>query len=194
MKIILGSASQGRKRMMKKGGYPFEVMISDLDEKNLSDRPSTAERLTMFLAHAKATSVLRRIREEAILITADQVVDCEGKILEKPKNIGEAFEHIMLCTRTARVATVTAVVVVNTMTRERHIGVDRATFRLRPFSWGEMEKLLGDDAALSCAGGISIENPLVAAHVEELEGAVDSVIGLPITLTKELMERSGFQK
>lgn len=52
MKIILGSQSRSRRKVLEKLGYEFEVMPADIDEKAIRfDDPT---KLTLVLARAKA--------------------------------------------------------------------------------------------------------------------------------------------
>ena len=52
---------------------------------------------------------------------------------------------------------------------------------------GELvDRLLQEDAPiLSCAGGLMVEHPLVREHIDRIDGAEDSVMGL----SKDLVER-----
>src|SRR3989339_531887 len=88
MKIILGSQSQQRKRVLKEMGYEFEVLPADIDEKKI--RHEDPRQLTVMLAKAKASAICSRISEPALIITADQVVVCNGKVYEKPRDVAEA--------------------------------------------------------------------------------------------------------
>ena len=88
MKIILGSKSKGRKRMLEEMGIEFEVMVADINEKAI--RFDDPKELVLALARAKAEVLKQKIPEPTILITSDQVVVWEGKIREKPENEKEA--------------------------------------------------------------------------------------------------------
>ncbi|NQS90060.1 Maf family protein, partial [Patescibacteria group bacterium] len=88
MKIILGSQSKGRKKMLEEMGVEFEIMPADIDEKAI--RLKDPKELVLVIARAKADALKPRISEPAILITSDQVVVWQGKIREKPENGKEA--------------------------------------------------------------------------------------------------------
>ena len=95
-KIILGSSSVARRKILSEMGYLFTIMTADIDEKSI--RKETPEDLVMALAEAKAEAILQRLpvddylkeAEPTLLITSDQVVVYEGVIREKPTSKEEA--------------------------------------------------------------------------------------------------------
>ncbi|KKS38785.1 MAG: septum formation protein Maf [Candidatus Sungbacteria bacterium RIFCSPLOWO2_12_FULL_41_11] len=185
MKIILGSQSKGRKKILEEMGYDFEVIPPNIDEKSI--RMDDPVKLTLALAHAKADAVIPKIAEDAILITSDQVVVWRGKIREKPENEKEAREFLTSYTRYPA-ETVTAVVVINTSNGKRVEGVDIARVWFKPIPEELVQKYLATGDVFHQAGGFSTIHPLLENYVERIEGAPDSVIGLPKELTRRLIK------
>ncbi|RYQ83715.1 hypothetical protein Ahy_B10g102512 isoform C [Arachis hypogaea] len=79
-KIILGSSSVARRKILSEMGYEFTKMTADIDEKSI--RKETPEELVMALAEAKANAIIsklqttsnqERVDESMILIAADTV-------------------------------------------------------------------------------------------------------------------------
>ncbi|XP_031261219.1 7-methyl-GTP pyrophosphatase isoform X1 [Pistacia vera] len=77
-KIILGSSSMPRRKILAEMGYEFTIMAADIDEKSI--RKETPEELVMAIAEAKADSIISKLQttdsqpmnaEPTILITAD---------------------------------------------------------------------------------------------------------------------------
>ncbi|KAH1204182.1 Maf-like protein [Glycine max] len=77
-KIILGSSSVARRKILSEMGYLFTIMTADIDEKSI--RKETPEDLVMALAEAKANAIIsklqtttnqQRVDEPTILIAAD---------------------------------------------------------------------------------------------------------------------------
>nr|KJB17770.1 hypothetical protein B456_003G014500 [Gossypium raimondii] len=100
-KIILGSSSMARQRILAEMGYEFTIMTADIDEKSI--RKEKPEDLVTALAEAKANAIMARLQHTDILenvacptllITADTVVVYKGTIREKPCNEDEAREFI----------------------------------------------------------------------------------------------------
>lgn len=178
MKIILGSRSNGRKRILTEMGFDFECMQADIDEKSIRD--DNAEKLTLALANAKADAILPRIKENVILITSDQVVRWNDGIREKPENKNEAREFLDTLGRYPA-ETVTAVTVVNTKTGERRDGVDIARVYFKEIPTEDIDKLIGEGKIFSWAGAFCIDDPIIKKYVEKIEGERESIIGAILT-------------
>src|SRR3989344_5733501 len=185
MKIVLGSQSPGRKRVLQRMGYEFEVMPADIDEKAIRfDDPT---KLTLALADAKAEAILSKLPSGKILITSDQVVLCGGKIREKPENESEA-EEFLKSYMFLPAETVTAVVVSNTTTRKRAGGVDIAKIWIKPLPASVISEYISSGDAALHSGEFDHEHPILKPYIDRIEGDPDSVTGLPGGLTKRLIE------
>lgn len=70
--------------------FNYRQMPADIDEQALGDRSSCPESLVTILAQAKADALTARLPgASGVLITCDQVVVCNGRILEKPADCDE---------------------------------------------------------------------------------------------------------
>ena len=92
MNLILASASPRRQELLKLFGLPFDVRVADIDEtmdltKDPYDEVARVSRL-------KAQAVARS--EDDVIIAADTIVVCEGKVLGKPKSEADAFATLRL--------------------------------------------------------------------------------------------------
>lgn len=184
MKIILGSKSLGRKQILTKMGYEFAVLDPNIDEKSI--RNDDPKKLVTTLALAKAMALLPKIDEAAILITSDQVVRCNGKILEKPKDKDEAREFLYMYTQHPA-ETITAVTVTNTLSKKQTLGIDVAKIWFHPIPENMIEQIANQEYVVTCAGGFSLDDLLLKKYIANIEGAPDSIIGLPMELTKQLI-------
>lgn len=189
MKIILGSASKGRSQVLQKMGYEFEVMAADIDEKAIGSRTDDPKQLTLMLAHAKTQALLPRIKEDALLITSDQVVVWKGDVREKPASKEQARDYLRSY-GDAPAETVTAVAVCNTKTKKCAEGVDVAHVYFSPIPEAVIERYIKEGDPLSHAGGFSITDPILKDYVEHVEGERESVIGLPRELTERLLKEA----
>lgn len=184
MKIILGSQSKGRKKMLEEMGISFEVMAANIDEKTI--RFEDPKELTLALARAKADALVQKISESAILITSDQVVMWQGKIIEKPENEKEAKEFLEGY-NLYPAETVTAVVVTNLATGKRAEEVDVVKVYFNPFSEKEINDIVADGQVFHLAGGFTVDGEKWASHIKKIDGSRDSVIGLPKDITRRLI-------
>lgn len=186
MKIILGSQSVGRKKILEDAGYEFEILSADIDEKSI--RSDDFELLPLLLAREKAKVLLEKIKEPAILITADQVVVYQGALREKPQSPKQAREYLLSYNQNPAQIN-TAVVVTNTQTGKQAevLDITKAHFKAIPESI--IEALIAEGNIMRAAGGFIVEHPLLLPYVKKIEGDIKSVTGLPLILTEELIKQ-----
>lgn len=167
-------------------GYEFQVLPANINEKAI--RFEDPKELTLAIARAKANVLLSQIPEDAILITADGVVICNGQVLEKPENEEQAREFLRgYAIYPAEV--VTSIVVVNTKTGKQAEGTDSAKVYFTQFSEEEIDELIKKGDVFRLSGAFDVEGPIWENHLKKIEGARDSVIGLPKELTKRLIHQ-----
>src|SRR3989338_8244332 len=83
-KLILGSSSPFRKKVLEEAGFVFGVKTADIDEKQV--RSKDFKKLVLDLGLAKRDAILakNKFSPNTILITSDLVVSHNGKLREKP--------------------------------------------------------------------------------------------------------------
>ena len=91
MKLILASGSKRRQDVFNMIGLKYEVVVSDEKEISNAKKP---EEYVKDLSIIKANVVAEKIKEKAIIISADTVIYMDGKIYEKPKTKEEAFNNL----------------------------------------------------------------------------------------------------
>ena len=91
MKLILASGSKQRKDIFNLIGFKYEIITSDEKENSNSKNPSE---YVKDLSLIKANSVSEKIKEKAVIVSADTIIYMDGKIYEKPKSKEEAFNNI----------------------------------------------------------------------------------------------------
>lgn len=184
MKIILGSGSASRRQTLEKHGVDFEVLIPNIDEKAIRD--SDPKALVLKLACAKADALLPYISEPALLITSDQVVLCNGEILEKPHDKNEARRFLELY-KEYPPQTVTAVVVTDTSAGARKEGIDTSTVWFFPLPNTVIEEVIQEEKMFAWAGGYDIADPHFIPYIKKIEGDPEGICGLPWKLTAQLL-------
>ncbi|MBU0745094.1 MAG: Maf family protein [Gammaproteobacteria bacterium] len=184
--LILGSKSLGRKQILTRMGYKFSVMDPNIDEKRI--RNKDPKKLVINLAYAKANALLPKIKQPSVLITADQVVICNNKILEKPKDKKEAKKFLAMYAKHPA-QTITGIVVTNTKNKKHSAGISTATIWFKPISNELIKKIVAEESILACAGGFSLDTPIISQHVLKIRGTKDSITGLPIKLTGKLLAK-----
>lgn len=204
--LLLGSASFTRKLILKEMGVSYSVVVRPIDERNLGNRETDApEELVHKLAHAKMEHLVAEIRagncnddlpelrQDWVALTADQVVTCNGKILEKPDDIDQAKLFVAQYGRHP-CSTVGCVVLSHVPSRITVSGLHVATIHFKATLTAAaasrlVDDLMRDDApVLSCAGGLMIEHPFTQQYVDRIDGTEDSVMGLSKETVSQLLQ------
>ncbi len=163
---------------------PFRVIPPDVDEHVLPGE--TPDAYVTRLSRAKAQAVLARAPGEVIL-AADTTVVLHGTIFEKPTSPANAVEMLQqLQGQTHEVLTAVAVAADGRL--EQALDVSRVTFR--PSDRRTLEEYVATGEPLDKAGAYAIQGK-GAALVEGIRGDFFGVMGLPLRLALELLERFG---
>ena len=84
MKIVLASQSPRRKELMALFNRPFTVRVADIDE--TMDPAADPFSEVARVSREKALAVPRE--PEDVVIAADTIVVCQGRVLGKPTGMG----------------------------------------------------------------------------------------------------------
>jgi len=187
MKLILGSASRYRQAVLQGVGYQFDVVPPHIDEKAI--RSDDHYELPLLLARAKADALAPQVGKDVLLITADQVVVCNHALHEKPRNAMEAKAYLARYGRGHPAETVSALVVTNTSTGERAEGADIAKVHYGTIPDAVVEEFVREGDPFSKAGGFEVQSPILRPYLKAVEGAEDSVMGMPLGLLDRLITK-----
>lgn len=180
IKIVLASQSPRRAELMKFMGLPFAVATAAVDEAALQARLGDCgeELLVLALAEAKAKAV-QALAPEALVIAADTMVRCEGRMLGKPKDAEDARRMLhFLAGKSHEV--LTAVSLLSPMRNQQFCASTKVRFypldaRMEAF----IEAYVESQVPMDKAGAYGIQDAgayLVAA----VEGDFYTVMGLPV--------------
>ena len=189
MRIILGSQSPRRKKILKEIGLDFEIMSADINERAI--RENKPEKLVLAIARAKAEALKARLFEPAILITADTVVVWKGKIVEKPKDRTEATKFLERYNIDPVAEAITGIVAINLATNKQAEEVDRVKIHFNHFSKEDIDKLIKEGGVLDLAGGFEVDGELWERYIKKIDGPKDSAMGLPREIIIGLIKEVG---
>lgn len=190
-RLILGSTSASRRRMLASAGIVLEAVASDVDEVALraelerSGRAASPEAVARALAAAKAEAVSRQ-HPDALVIGADQVLALGARIFEKPGDLAQARAQLGEL-RGRRHVLVSAVVLAKAG-QSVWAHAETASLAMRAFSDAFLDRYLASAGPVVCqsVGAYQLEG-LGAQLFERIEGDYFTILGLPlIALLAEL--------
>ena len=97
--LVLASNSRARQTLLREAGIPFIIQPANIDEREIERdlKLKTADQIAQTLAQTKALSVSKHFKDRLVL-GADQVASCDGRIFGKAENISQARELLFsLC-------------------------------------------------------------------------------------------------
>jgi septum formation protein len=183
-RLILASASSGRADVLRGAGLAFEQVPASIDERAIEtamlDEAGCldAERLAVELAAEKALAVSRNHRD-ALVLGADQVMECCGEILHKPVSIPAARAQLeKLRSQTHSLCSGLAVAIKGELTWQH---VDKARLTMRGFSDPFLDLYVGAEGnmLLKSVGSYRIEGQGIHLF-SRIEGDHFTIIGLPL--------------
>lgn len=180
--LILASGSQIRAQMLRRAGLDVTVIPARVDEAAiaaaLASEGASAKDLADVLAESKALRIAAR-HPEAIVLGADQVLECEGVIHSKPATPEEALAQIRnLAGRTHHLLSA-AVVCQGDRPLWRHVGEARLT--MATLSDGFVRDYVARNwpGLSETVGGYKIEEEGVRL-MSRIEGDWFTILGLPL--------------
>ena len=182
MKTILASKSPRRKELLSKIVSDFEIIVSDADE-TVEDgmHPRDAAHL---LARRKGEGVARE-NPDAVVVSSDTLVELCAVPLGKPTSKADAERMLSdLSGKTHNVHTGVAVHYKGKVLSS----VDSAAVTFRKIEKEEILWYIETGEPMDKAGAYAIQG-LGNRFIEKYDGEFDTVMGLSVKLTKELIEK-----
>lgn len=172
MRVILASQSPRRKELLGLFHIPFTVCAADIDEAMDSEKDPFDE--VARVSALKALAVPRG--EDDVVIAADTIVVCQGRVLGKPCDPENAKQMLRLLSgRDHQV--MTGMTVVRGQRRESVTEVTDIHFR--ELSEGEIERYVRGGEPMDKAGAYGIQGG-AALFAEKMVGDYYNVMGLPV--------------
>lgn len=172
MQLILASASPRRRELMGLYGVPFVIRAADIDETMDTQRPPCDE--VARVSRLKALAVTAQ--PEDVVVAADTIVVCDGKVLGKPHSEAEAVEMLtMLSGRHHQV--MTGVTVLHGEKAETFTEVTDIYFR--DLTEKEIRAYVATGEPMDKAGAYGIQGG-AALFCSRMAGDYYNVMGLPV--------------
>ena len=178
--IILASTSPRRRELLTLAGVKFEVLALNVDESVPEGTPP--EYAVEMTARKKAMAIAER-HGRSIVIGADTVVVCDGKILGKPKSKKEAVEMLKMLSGREHLV-MTGVCIAHGGETEIYHVVTKVKFY--ELSSKDINEYVNTGEPMDKAGAYGIQDGVPTEYVR---GSFDNVVGLPTELLERILKQ-----
>lgn len=186
--ILLASSSRYRQGLLDRFLDDYESIAPGVDETAEEDEEPAA--LATRLARIKAESVSSTNRD-ALVIGADQLAVLEDTVLGKPGDHQKAVEQLLAASGKA-LSFLTAVCVLDPISRRRYEHTDRTTVRFRQFDRRLADNYLHHDKPYDCAGSFRIEGAGFVLFESVTTDDPTALIGLPMIWLAGTLKELGY--
>lgn len=181
-KIILASRSPRRQQLLSETGLTFNVVFRDYDETFPPDLKGAE--IASWLSRAKADCYRPELKNDEIVITADTIVWCGGKLLGKPETREEAVAMLRLLAGTSH-EVITGVTILSaagetTFTESTIVYFDELSEK-------EISFYVDNYKPYDKAGAYGIQEWIGLAACSRIEGSYFNVVGLPVNRVYRLL-------
>ncbi len=173
MKLILASGSPRRKELLALLNIPFEVIVSNFDER--IDQDKKLEDEIKRLSFGKAKSVFDK-NEDAVVIGADTIVTIDNKVLGKPKDQEDAKRMLTLLSNNVHTV-ITGVTIMSKDKTETFASSNKVYFD--QLTDDEIKEYILTKEPMDKAGAYAIQG-IGSKFIKKIEGDYYSIVGLPI--------------
>lgn len=188
--LILASSSKWRRALLQRNGIEVLLKPSDTDETKIKNqfKNKPSKEMVLRIAQEKALSV-SRLYPNFFVLAADQILDCDGVLLNKPLNLKEVEASLrFLMGKEYRLMTA-VVVFLNEKPFFQQVVED--SLKMRYLKEEELRDYILNrgKAVIGCLGGHEIENKEYD-FVTVLDGKEDSIQGLPLEELKVFLKEN----
>lgn len=181
MQLILASQSPRRRELLGLFGIPFVTKAADIDE--TMDPLLPAQEEVVRVSREKARAIPATPAD--VVVAADTIVVCAGKILGKPHTQEEAVEMLQLLS--GRDHQVMTGVTVRCGQQEESF-TQITDLHFRPLSDGEIRRYVATGEPMDKAGAYGIQGG-AALFCEKMNGDYYNVMGLPVCRLGQVLKK-----
>lgn len=175
-RIILASASPRRKELMEGLGLNFTIDTRNNFQEIVPDGLDV-NLVPEYLAKGKSYGFHRELEDDEIIITADTMVMCDGKILGKPSDKENAMQ--MLKMLQSNTHTVITGVCIRSREKEDSFSVTTKVF-FNELSDEELDYYIENYRPYDKAGAYGVQEWIGHIGISRIEGSYFNVMGLPV--------------
>jgi septum formation protein len=200
-RVVLGSASTGRLRVLRSAGIDPLVVVSGVDEDaaiaELGDGPDPATVVTA-LAEAKAQAVARELDAEVsadcIVIGCDSMLYVNGELRGKPQTPEQARRQWnSMAGQSGQLFTGHCVIrMLDAQVRRSETIAEVTTVHFGVPTEAELTAYIARGEPLGVAGAFTIDG-LGGWFIDGVDGDPSNVVGLGLAVTRRLLESAAVQ-
>lgn len=187
-KIVLASASPRRASLLKQIGIKFEVIVPEVcEDMNIDADPAV---VVQKISRMKAEDVARRAEKDSVIIAADTVVVCGGRILGKPADELQAAQMLRLLEGKGH-EVITGFTIIDNSEKDRSVtSYEKTSVTMRKLDESEIAAYLHTGEPFDKAGAYAIQG-VGALLVDEIKGCYFNVMGFPISRIAHVLDDMG---
>jgi septum formation protein len=187
-RLVLASSSPQRQAIVREARYAFTVHPANIDEDNYPLGQLPAE-IARNLAIAKADAVAAQFPNDVVL-GADTVVAFGDRMIGKARDAAEARQILELLSCTTHIV-ISGVAVQRRVTGFSRSGRVMSAVRMKRLTPEEIARYIESGQWQGKAGAYGIQDP--DPFVTRISGSRRNIIGLPMTLTRQLLSEAGIE-
>jgi septum formation protein len=198
-RLVLGSASPGRLKVLRQAGVEPLVVVSDVDEDviagQLGPDPPPGEVVSV-LARAKAEQVAsqleRAVAADCVVIGCDSMLHIDGRLSGKPETVADARRQWQsMAGRAGQLYTGHCLI----RLRDHEIVHSGTETSITTVHFGtpapdDLEAYLASGESLRVAGGFTLDG-LGGWFIDGVDGDPSAVVGIGLPLTRALLRGAG---
>ena len=189
MQLILGSSSTARASVLAQLKVPFQQVSPNVDESPIPGE-SVADMVER-LAILKAQAVHKIVDQNALIITGDQVLSVDERVLGKPHTPSAAQEQLLFCSE--KTATFySSICLWDNRNHTYQLEICPTTIQFAQLTIEMIQRYIAIEQPLACAGSFKAEG-LGITLIESMEcNEPTAILGLPILTLSNMLKAVQF--
>jgi septum formation protein len=198
-RLVLGSASPGRLKVLRQAGIEPVVMVSGVDEDRITaglGSDAAPGEIVCALATAKAEEVAGKldgtVAADCVVVGCDSMLHIDGQLCGKPQSV-EAARQLWqsMAGRAGQLYTGHCVIrLLDNQILHREAETSITTVHFGKPSPDDLEAYLACGESLRVAGGFTLDG-LGGWFIDGVDGDPSAVVGIGLPLTRSLLSRAG---
>lgn len=187
MQIILASSSKRRQDLLKMINLDYKVIVSD--EEEVVDNSLSVLENCQNISYQKALNVLKKVKEDSIIISCDTVVCKDNELIGKPKDKLDATLMLKKLSGTSHIvySCLTVLKVKNQEIIKEYKEVGEGLVYVDNLSNEEIEDWINKGNPYNKAGGYAIQEEF-GKYITKVEGDFYAIVGLPLNKLYQILK------